>query len=74
MAHPTDSQLITAVRLEEEESALDAALAAGVDINQKDRLGFTPLMLAIKAGSARWIYKLLNAPGVDVNCKSKVSS
>ncbi|KAL1521560.1 hypothetical protein AB1Y20_021219 [Prymnesium parvum] len=70
-ANPSDSDLIKAVRFDDKDpGAVDAALAAGADINQKDKYGFTPLMLAIKAQNSKLIYKLLDVSGVDVNCKS----
>lgn len=71
LAHPSDSDLITAIRLDNP-AAVDEAIAKGADINQKDKAGFTPLMLAIKAQNSRLIYKLLDVPGVDINCKSHV--
>jgi len=70
-SNPSDSDLIKAVRFDDKDpEAVDKALAAGADINQKDKFGFTPLMLAIKNQNSRLIYKFLEIDGVDVNAKS----
>lgn len=71
MSSPNDSDLIKAVRTGDS-NAVDAALAQGADINQKDKFGFTALMLAIKAQDSQLIYKFLAVPGVDINCKTNV--
>ena len=71
LANPSDTDLIKAVRFDDrDEKAVDNALAAGADINQTDKFGFTPLMLALKAQNQKLIYKFLDIEGVDVNCKS----
>jgi len=50
--------------------AVDRCLAAGADINAKDKYGFTPLALAIKNQNSKLIYKFLEIEGIDINTKT----
>jgi len=49
---------------------VEAALAAGADINAKDKMGFTALHLAIKSKNEELANKLLDTEGIDVNVKT----
>uniref|UniRef100_A0A6V4GC92 Uncharacterized protein n=1 Tax=Prymnesium polylepis TaxID=72548 RepID=A0A6V4GC92_9EUKA len=71
LANPMDTDLITAVRFDDKmPGKVEECIANGADINQKDRQGFTPLMLALKARNQRLIHKFLDIDGVDVNAKT----
>eukprot|EP00322_Chrysochromulina_rotalis_P021361 CAMPEP_0115867810 /NCGR_PEP_ID=MMETSP0287-20121206/20958_1 /TAXON_ID=412157 /ORGANISM="Chrysochromulina rotalis, Strain UIO044" /LENGTH=193 /DNA_ID=CAMNT_0003322423 /DNA_START=42 /DNA_END=623 /DNA_ORIENTATION=- len=49
---------------------VDAALAAGADINAKDKLGYTALHLSIKNKLTELANKLVEVGSIDVNLKT----
>ena len=68
-----DSALLKAIRGYEENGMgpVDAALAAGTDVNAVDKLGFTALHLAIKNKNGAIAEKLLGTDGVDLEAKTR---
>jgi len=68
-----DNDLFKAIRAYEDDgmSPIDAALAAGADINAVDKLGFTALHLAIKNKNTALANKILAIEGVDLNAKTR---
>jgi len=67
-----DNELFKAIRKfgETGMGPVDAAVAAGVDINAKDKMGYTALHLAIKNKQYELCMKLVNIEGVDFNAKT----
>uniref|UniRef100_A0A7S0L0M7 Uncharacterized protein n=1 Tax=Coccolithus braarudii TaxID=221442 RepID=A0A7S0L0M7_9EUKA len=70
--HSKDPPIITAVRQYTVNPALlDQVIASGADINATDRLGFTPLMLAIKSWNDTLISKLLKVDGLQLDLQTR---
>jgi len=67
-----DNDLFKAIRSFEDTGMgpIEAAIAAGADINAKDKLGYTALHLAIKNKKAELIHKLITMEGIDLNAKT----
>merc|ERR1719319_1175788 len=51
-----------------------AALGRGVDVNTRDRMGLTGLMLAAICDQEEVVEVLLAHPGVDVNCRDSMGT
>ena len=67
-----DSALFKAIR-EYDDSGMgpvDAAIAAGADINAQDKFGFTALHLAIKSKNTALANKLLEMEGISLDIKT----
>jgi|UniRef100_A0A7S0P5D8 ankyrin repeat protein len=74
-ANAKDPDLVVAVRRYTEEPGLiDKALKAGADVNAQDKLGYTPLMLAIKSWNDSLIDKMLNLDGHELDYKLDVQT
>ena len=68
-----DSDLLKCVREYGDKGMepIEAALAAGADINAADKLGFTALHLAIKSKNTALAAKLLEMEGINLDAKTK---
>jgi len=68
----TDNALFKAIREYEDGgmAPVEAALEAGVDINAKDKFGFTALHLAIKNKNPALANKFMEVKDIDLNAKT----
>lgn len=68
-----DNALLKAIRTFETGgmAGVEAALAEGIDVNAADKLGFTPLHLALKSKNVKVANKLLQVEGINLNAVTR---